>query len=45
MPADFKRVKDIFLAAVEHTNYMPASDYSGLHVLYLGNYLPMDHPL
>ncbi|HEY3116597.1 MAG TPA: NAD(P)/FAD-dependent oxidoreductase [Chloroflexota bacterium] len=34
-----------FLAAVEHTNYMPASDYSGLHVLYLGNYLPMDHPL
>ncbi len=34
-----------FLAAVEHTNYMPASDYSGLHVLYLGNYLPMNDPL
>ncbi|MCL4541138.1 MAG: NAD(P)/FAD-dependent oxidoreductase [Chloroflexi bacterium] len=34
-----------FLAAVEHTNLMPASDYGGRHLLYLGNYLPHDHPL
>lgn len=33
-----------FLAAVEHTNYIPASEYGGKHLLYLGNYLPMDHP-
>ena len=34
-----------FLAAVEHTNFLPASDYGGRHLLYLGNYLPMDHAL
>jgi len=34
-----------FLAVVEHTNYMPAADYGGLHVVYLGNYLPMSNPL
>jgi len=34
-----------FLALVEHTNFMPPSDYGGLHLVYLGNYLPMDHPL
>lgn len=34
-----------FLALVEHTNLMPAADYGGLHLVYLGNYLPMDHPL
>jgi protoporphyrinogen oxidase len=34
-----------FLALVEHTNFMPPDDYSGLHLVYLGNYLPMDHPL
>ena len=34
-----------FLAAVEHTNYMPTSDYAGLHLVYLGNYLPMGDPL
>ena len=34
-----------FLIACQHTNLMPASDYDGLHPLYLGNYLPMDHPL
>ncbi|HMA36284.1 MAG TPA: NAD(P)/FAD-dependent oxidoreductase [Chloroflexia bacterium] len=32
-----------FLAAVEHTNLMPTSDYGGRHLIYLGNYLPMDH--
>jgi protoporphyrinogen oxidase len=34
-----------FLAAVEHTNMLPASDYGGKHLMYLGNYLPMQHPL
>jgi protoporphyrinogen oxidase len=34
-----------FLTVVEHTNYMPASDYGGLHVVYMGNYLPMSSPL
>jgi protoporphyrinogen oxidase len=34
-----------FLALVEHTNYMPPEDYGGRHLIYLGNYLPMDHPL
>lgn len=34
-----------FLAAVEHTNYLPASDYGGRHLVYLGNYLPMEHEL
>ncbi|MGI8588014.1 MAG: NAD(P)/FAD-dependent oxidoreductase [Chloroflexia bacterium] len=32
-----------FLAAVEHTNLMPPSDYGGRRLVYLGNYLPMDH--
>ncbi len=34
-----------FLALVEHTNFMPPADYGGRHLVYLGNYLPMDHPL
>ncbi|MDQ6670521.1 MAG: FAD-dependent oxidoreductase [Chloroflexota bacterium] len=34
-----------FLALVEHTNFLPSADYGGLHLVYLGNYLPMDHPL
>ena len=34
-----------FMALVEHTNYMPASDYGGRHLVYLGNYRPMDDPL
>ena len=34
-----------FLALVEHTNFMPPSDYAGLHLVYLGNYLPMDNSL
>jgi protoporphyrinogen oxidase len=34
-----------FLAAVEHTNLMPREDYGGRVLLYLGNYLPMTHPL
>jgi protoporphyrinogen oxidase len=31
-----------FLALVEHTNFLPPADYGGLHLVYLGNYLPMD---
>lgn len=34
-----------FMAVVEHTNYRPPSDYGGLHIVYLGNYLPMSDPL
>jgi protoporphyrinogen oxidase len=34
-----------FLALVEHTNFLPPQDYGGAHLVYLGNYLPMDHPL
>lgn len=34
-----------FLALVEHTNYMPVEDYGGRHLVYLGNYVPMDSPL
>jgi protoporphyrinogen oxidase len=34
-----------FLALVEHTNFMPPADYGGQHLIYLGNYLPMDDPL
>jgi protoporphyrinogen oxidase len=34
-----------FLALVEHTNFMSPEEYAGRHLLYLGNYLPPDHPL
>ncbi len=34
-----------FMVLVEHTNYMSPEDYGGRHLVYLGNYLPMDHPL
>ena len=34
-----------FLALVEHTNYVSAADYGGRHLVYLGNYRPMDDPL
>jgi protoporphyrinogen oxidase len=34
-----------FMALVEHTNYMEAADYGGRHLVYLGNYRPMDDPL
>ena len=34
-----------FMALVEHTNYQNASDYGGRHLVYLGNYRPMDVPL
>jgi len=34
-----------FQPLVEHTNLMPSADYHGYHLLYLGNYLPMDSEL
>jgi len=34
-----------FMVVVEHTNFLPAADYGGRHLLYLGNYRPMDDPL
>ncbi len=34
-----------FLVVVEHTNFMPPSDYGGRHLVYLGNYLPDGAPL
>ncbi|HEX2767511.1 MAG TPA: NAD(P)/FAD-dependent oxidoreductase [Candidatus Limnocylindria bacterium] len=34
-----------FMALVEHTNYVPAGEYGGRHLVYLGNYRPMDDPL
>jgi protoporphyrinogen oxidase len=34
-----------FMALVEHTNYMAPADYGGRHLVYLGNYRPMDDPL
>ena len=34
-----------FTSLVEHTNYRLPSEYGGRHLLYLGNYRPMDDPL
>jgi protoporphyrinogen oxidase len=34
-----------FTILAEHTNYMPSEDYGGRHLIYLGNYRPMDDPL
>ncbi len=34
-----------FVAAIEHTNYIPAEVYGGKTVLYLSNYLSLDSPL
>jgi protoporphyrinogen oxidase len=34
-----------FMALVEHTNYRRAVEYGGRHLVYLGNYRPMDDPL
>lgn len=33
-----------FLAIVEHTNFMDPSHYGGRHLLYIGDYLPANHP-
>jgi protoporphyrinogen oxidase len=34
-----------FLAAVEHTNMVPADEYGGRHLIYFGNYRSHDDPL
>ncbi len=33
-----------FLVLAEHTNFMDSKNYGGDHILYIGNYLPLDHP-
>lgn len=33
-----------FLVLAEHTNFMDKKNYGGEHILYIGNYLPLDHP-
>lgn len=33
-----------FLVLVEHTNFMDPKYYGGQYILYIGNYLPSDHP-
>jgi protoporphyrinogen oxidase len=32
------------LAIVEHTNFMERAHYNNEHIVYLGNYLPKEHP-
>ncbi|HXS15108.1 MAG TPA: FAD-dependent oxidoreductase [Candidatus Saccharimonadales bacterium] len=32
------------MAIVEHTNFMDKKHYNNEHLVYLGNYLPIDHP-
>ncbi|HEX6552933.1 MAG TPA: hypothetical protein VF026_09250, partial [Ktedonobacteraceae bacterium] len=34
-----------FTGIFEHTNFRPAAEYGGRHLVYLGNYRPMDDPL
>ncbi|HSK94616.1 MAG TPA: NAD(P)/FAD-dependent oxidoreductase [Candidatus Angelobacter sp.] len=34
-----------FMVVAEHTNYMPVADYGGRHLVYVGNYRPMEDPL
>jgi protoporphyrinogen oxidase len=34
-----------FMSLVEHTNFMDPDDYGNRHLVYLGNYRPMDDPL
>ncbi|HEY80959.1 MAG TPA: NAD(P)/FAD-dependent oxidoreductase [Anaerolineae bacterium] len=33
-----------YLAMVEHTNFIPPEHYGGDHIIYMGDYLPQDHP-
>lgn len=33
-----------FLAVVEHTNFVSPAHFGGEHILYCGDYLPIDHP-
>ena len=34
-----------FVAAIEHTNFLPPEHYGGSHLLYLANYLDKDNPM
>lgn len=34
-----------FVAVIEHTNFEPASTYSGRHIVYLSKYLPVEDPV
>ena len=33
-----------FTGVIEHTNFMPSSEYGGKHYVYLSKYLEPDHP-
>lgn len=33
-----------FTGVIEHTNFLPASDYGGSHVVYLSRYMELDNP-
>ena len=33
-----------FLVLVDHTNFVSPRHYAGEHIVYIGNYLPADHP-
>ena len=33
-----------FLSVVEHTNFIDPKHYGGKHIVYIGNYLPLEHP-
>ena len=41
--ADKQKNEFPFLALVEHTNYMDKVHYGGDHILYCGDYVPVDH--
>ena len=34
-----------FVACIEHTNFIPPSEYGGNHIVYLSNYVPPGHPV
>ncbi|TNF22680.1 MAG: NAD(P)/FAD-dependent oxidoreductase [Rhodobacteraceae bacterium] len=34
-----------FVGVIEHTNFQPAAQYGGRHIVYLSRYLPKDDPL
>jgi protoporphyrinogen oxidase len=34
----------ILMAVVEHTNFMDKKNYNNEHLVYVGHYVPMDHP-
>ncbi len=36
--------KNPLMAVVEHTNFMDKKYYNNEHIVYIGNYLPFDHP-